>query len=142
MGAMNRETAGLPRSVDQRINFRGAVAAERDLLRDTLSARQRGPMVGGIMDTTTGQVFTGINTEPIGAIHPALQPRLAGLEPPFHGEINALNKALWARGAGAQIDDSFMLYNLRFGKGGIPISPCPTCQGVTQGVFPLSFGVK
>jgi len=54
------------------------------------------------MDSTTGDIFTGLNTELIGDVHPALAPRLTGVTAP-HGEIVALNKALGARGANAPL---------------------------------------
>jgi hypothetical protein len=86
---------------------------------------------------TTGRVFFGLNTERIGVVHPALAARSLPLKP--HGEIVALNKALWARGAGAQIDETFLLYNRRFGITKSPSMPrCDVCKEVSRGVFSLS----
>jgi RHS repeat-associated protein len=144
MGTMSRGASlrakygPLAGTVDQRINLRAVVAAERDSLRLSLTGRERGPMIGGVMDTLTDGVFTGRNTESIGAIHPALAQRMVGVARP-HGEIVALNKALWARGADARIDDSFILFNLRFSRNLSPSMPrCPTCVGISEGVFSLS----
>ena len=138
-GAYLRAKYGeIPGTVDQRINLRSAIAQQRDTLRASLTGGQRGPMVGGVMDSMTGRIFTGLNTELIGDVHPALAARLIGVTTP-HGEIVALNKALWARGCGAQIDSSFLIYNMRFSKNFTPSMPrCPTCVEVSRGAFSLS----
>jgi hypothetical protein len=121
-----------------KINLRGAVAAEQERVMATMGYRARGPMVGGVMDSTTGRVFFGLNTEGILAsdLHPALVFRIGE---PLHGEIVALNKALWDRGVKAEIDDTLLLYNRRFGVTRSASMPrCDVCKEVSSGVFSLS----
>jgi hypothetical protein len=135
--AANNATAEA-KLLHNKINLRGAVAAEQQRVMATMGYRARGPMVGGVMDSTTGRVFFGLNTEVIAAndLHPALVFRIGE---PIHGEIVALNKALWARGVKAEIDETFLLYNRRFGVTRSPSMPrCDVCKGVSSGVFSLS----
>jgi hypothetical protein len=110
----------------------------RQQIRSELTGGQRGPMVAQVLDTITGRVFEGLNTETPGPIHPALLARGVGPSNRLHGEINALNKALWARGESARIDNTFILANTRFSNNpNLPIfmARCPMCRNQTNGVM-------
>ncbi|MEM6796481.1 MAG: polymorphic toxin-type HINT domain-containing protein, partial [Acidobacteriota bacterium] len=135
------------RELHQRINLRGSVSAEREVLRETLSARQRGPVLSGILDTSNNEVFFGLNTEAIRELHPALVGRVldSGVDVgDLHSEVVALNKALFARGPEAELTDlpQLLLFNARFSRNlGLSIPRCTTiaqCQAITRGVKSLS----
>ncbi|MCP4498366.1 MAG: hypothetical protein GY822_00155 [Deltaproteobacteria bacterium] len=136
---------GIPTAeLHQRINLRAAVVSERAALRAgprKLSGKARGPVLSGIMDQRTGQIFYGRNQlmiADLGAIHPALAARITS-STAAHSELVALNSALWARGSAASIDD-FLLFNARFSPNkGLGIIRCPSCQLSTSGVTSLSY---
>jgi hypothetical protein len=112
------------------------------------SKSQRGPVLTGVLDTVTGQIFYAQNSQDLPEdLVPEMQSRLteylASLggqripfkgEPGTHSEIHALNAALLVR-PGAPMSD-FLLYNVRL-KGadkGQPILQCANCQPLTEGV--------
>ncbi|WP_374404822.1 YwqJ-related putative deaminase [Frankia sp. Cj3] len=106
------------------------------------SIRQRGPVLTGVIDKQTGEIFFGQNTGIPEPLYPELQARLNEFEGPHaagkgtpgaHSEINALNQGLWAR-LDADVED-FLIYNLRLrGAGqGMPIARCPNCVVLTRG---------
>jgi len=122
-----------------------------------LSRSQRGPVVTGVMDSQTGEIFWGTNQDAVPAhLNPLLQNRLdayleatgsnipvrAGI-PGTHSEIVALNDALNAREAATGVpvteDDlgSFLLSNRSLiGQTrvvGIP-PRCANCFSLTNGV--------
>ncbi len=106
------------------------------------SIRQRGPVLTGVIDKQTGEIFFGQNTGIPEPLYPDLQARLNEFEGPYaagkgipgaHSEINALNQGLWAR-PDADIED-FLIYNLRLrgAEQGMPIARCPNCAVLTRG---------
>lgn len=121
----------------------------------TLGSKERGPVLTGVLDRTTGKMFFGLNPEAaaIPEFHPLIAGRIAGLsQASLHSEVVALNRALLARGATGPVDLSdFVLFNARFGKFGQITAPvrgsnnivrCQTCTGVTDGVVSLSSGIR
>jgi hypothetical protein len=132
------------RELHQRINLRGAVKNFRNTLRTTryLTRAKHGPILSGIMDTKSGRIFYGLNTEEISSLsrlHPAISSRVSSLEG-LHSEVIALNKALWARGAASSVDLSeFLLFNGRFSRNlGFNKPRCGVCREITRGVISLS----
>ncbi|NWJ95890.1 MAG: hypothetical protein HXX20_08920 [Chloroflexi bacterium] len=124
-----------------------------------LSNKYRGPVLTGIMDTQTHEIFYGINSFDKSLptnLHPLLSQRLeeyfakTGGETPLkagkpgsHSEVFALDKALKAREArtGRRVSESelsdFLLHNrsLRGTRKGTGIPPrCPNCRALTDGV--------
>ena len=122
-----------------------------------LSNSVRGPVLTGVLDTQTGEIFYGLNNGAVPEnLHPLLQARLdtyldatggvtplkAGI-PGSHSEIMALSDALYAREAAAGIPvtesdlSSFLLSNRSLiGQTrviGIP-PRCPNCSAITSGV--------
>lgn len=112
-------------------------------------------VLAGVEDTMTGQRFFGRSAEDVAEnLHPALQQEhgpwsaliegdkdYARLGPPgAHGEINALNRALWARdptGTALTAADfgSFDMTAVWLGKNGPYVMPrCPTCWYMTPNI--------
>lgn len=122
-----------------------------------LSGGKRGPVLSGVMDTYSGEIFYGINVAGVPSdLHPLLVKRLtnylescngvtperAGI-PGAHSEIVALDKALKSREAatGVTVSESdlpsFQLHNrcLIGRRRVIGIPPrCPNCAGITRGL--------
>ncbi|MET3132253.1 hypothetical protein AAKU55_002525 [Oxalobacteraceae bacterium GrIS 1.11] len=122
-----------------------------------LSRSQRGPVLTGVMDPHTGEIFYGLNQGKIPTdLHPLMQQRLdayleatGGVTPPragipgSHSEISALDQAIKAREAltGIPVVDSdlsnFLLHNraLIGERSIIGIPPrCANCAAITNGV--------
>ena len=110
---------------------------------ENFTVGQRGPVLSGVLDSKTGEVFFGINDKggAIPDLHPILQKRLdklvertngLGNRPNFrneipgsHSEIGALNQALWARGNVSISDlNQFIMHN-RSLRGATKISGVP-----------------
>lgn len=124
---------------------------------DYLSRSQRGPVLTGVMDPQTGEIFYGMNQGAVPSdLHPLLQDRLdayldatggitplrAGI-PGSHSEIVALDQAIKARELwqGFPVTESslsdFLLSNrtLIGERRVIGIPPrCPNCAVITNGV--------
>ena len=123
------------------------------------SKSQRGPVLTGVLDKKTGDIFYGINSKlEVSNLHPILQKRLDALKqrtggkgnrpdyvneiPGSHSEISAVNEALKAReAAGATITEDvlgdFILHNKAIkgsGKGDFAPPRCPDCNELTKGV--------
>lgn len=128
-------------------------------LKETLSTRQRGPVLTVLKDKKTGEIFEGMNTDNVAQnLHPVLAKRLEIFnqnfptpdvwphpsKPGTHSEINALNKALNAREAtGVQVSErdmsDFVLYNETLWKtrnGSVPC--CANCTQLLDNVESLS----
>ncbi|WP_162241997.1 YwqJ-related putative deaminase [Duganella sp. Leaf126] len=122
-----------------------------------LSRSQRGPVLSGIMDPRTGEIFYGLNQGKIPTdLHPLMQQRLdayleatGGITPPragipgSHSEISALNQAIISRETltGVPVVESdlssFLLHNraLIGERSIIGIPPrCANCAAITNGV--------
>ncbi|WP_169334451.1 YwqJ-related putative deaminase [Hahella ganghwensis] len=152
-------------TLNQRINLKGAVIDEYASLTEGLSIRQTrkqvGPVLAGVMDSKTGDVFFGLNSGPGGKLPDNLTPLLSDRIPDAskidyiktqgagsHAEIHALNDAFIAR-PNADISD-FLLYTINSGqkgsaaKFGTPVPRCPHCEFITDGVQyfpePLKYG--
>ncbi len=139
--------------LNQKINLRGEVVTRRDAIKAqggefSLSGAERGPVLGGIKDTRTGETFFGLNTDNPTVFHPQISERLnnhtfthaRNRDGIPHGEISALNKALLARGADTKVDLSeFLNFNARFSpNNSTSILRCEDCRVITSGVQPLS----
>jgi RHS repeat-associated protein len=145
---------------DNHTILKSSVIERAKHLMATVGRQQRGPVLSGVMDTKSGEIFFGQNTGIPENLHPVLRPRieayneaskLAGSPraprgghnaPGEHSEINGLNDALWAREAAtgrpvtsADLGD-FINYNVLLrGKGaGDYIPPCTDCHVLTDGV--------
>jgi hypothetical protein len=114
-------------------------------------------VLAGVMDTRTGQVHYGLNTqEPAPDLHPVLQRRvdavttrtpsatLGQVTPQHtagtHSEVNALNRAMNAAQHPANDENlsRYMLHNVATGRGdqalrGFP-PRCTWCHAITSGV--------
>ncbi|WP_257620633.1 hemagglutinin repeat-containing protein [Janthinobacterium sp. NKUCC08_JDC] len=122
-----------------------------------LSRSQRGPVLSGVLDPQTGEIFYGLNQRSIPTnLHPVMQQRLdaylemtAGVTPPragipgAHSEISALDQAIKSREAvkGLPVIEadisSFLLHNraLIGERTIIGIPPrCINCAAITNGV--------
>jgi hypothetical protein len=122
-----------------------------------LSRSQRGPVLSGVMDPQTGEIYYGLNQGKIPTdLHPLMQQRLdayleatGGVTPPragipgSHSEISALNQAIRAREilTGVPVIESdlsiFLLHNraLIGERSIIGIPPrCANCAAITNGV--------
>lgn len=122
-----------------------------------LSRSQRGPVLTGVMDPQTGEIFYGLNQGKIPTnLHPIVQKRLdayleatGGVTPPragipgSHSEISALDQAIRAREllTGVPVVESdlssFFLHNraLIGERRVIGIPPrCANCAAITNGV--------
>jgi RHS repeat-associated protein len=136
-----------------------ALSALRDSVRERaaemvemLSRRERGPVLTGVLDKDSGELFFGINQERVPAdLHPLLKehydrlmattggqtPVKAGI-PGAHSEIVALNKALRAReaatGRAVTADDlsGFAIHNRSLLKNKVEGVPplCDNCQAI------------
>ena len=122
-----------------------------------LSNSQRGPVLSGVMDPQTGDIFYGLNQGKVPSdLHPLLQQRLdnyleatngatpvrAGV-PGSHSEIMALDQAIKAREARLGITatetdiSDFLLHNrsLIGERRAIGIPPrCANCAAITDGI--------
>jgi hypothetical protein len=137
--------------------LRTTVSAEADALVSRLSNNQRGPVLTGVLDSRTGEIFFGTNEGIPTDLHPLLTrrlqkylaetegqtPRGKGI-PGAHSEINALNRAFHAReralGRAMTEQDlsEFLLHNRSLWAGGyarqfVP-EPCPNCAAIIYGV--------
>ena len=133
-----------------------ATANKAKELVDNFTKSQRGPVLSGVLDSKTGEMFFGINDKggAVPNLHPILQNRLDDLVkrtnglgnrphyrneiPGSHSEISALNQALWARGNVSISDlNQFIMHN-RSLRGGTKVSGvpprCKDCNELTQGV--------
>ncbi|OJH39694.1 hypothetical protein BON30_19675 [Cystobacter ferrugineus] len=134
-------------------SFRQEVRDRAEYMVKILSNQERGPVLSGVLDVRTKEVFFGINQDGVpSSLHPILRQRLeeylartggqtpakAGV-PGAHSEIVALSKALHAReaafGRPVTADDlaEFLIHN-RSLRGttkvnGIP-PPCDNCSAI------------
>ncbi|BDZ53053.1 hypothetical protein GCM10025870_01260 [Agromyces marinus] len=110
------------------------------------SIRQRGPVLSGAMDRTSGAIFFGQNTGVPSPLHGELKAALDAFPGPpaagkgipgTHSEINAINQGLYAR-PGSTISD-FVLYSVRLrgAQQGSQIMMCPNCSGILNGAEDL-----
>lgn len=121
-----------------------------------LSRSQRGPVLSGVMDTRTGEIFYGLNQKGVPTnLHPLLQqslgeylagnggvtPERAGI-PGSHSEVVALDQAIKAREAvtgramtqaefGEFLVSNRTLIGQRRGVGVPP--PCANCAAIIEG---------
>jgi RHS repeat-associated protein len=138
----------------------GAVTKQAGELISTYTPKRRSPVVTGVMDSQTGEIFFGTNHDAIPEnLHPILAERLGllndyladggwhlhyvNVDPGTHSEIHALNKALHAREArlGRSVTESelreFLLHNrwLQGTRAGTGVPPrCGNCEVLTEGV--------
>ncbi|WP_207706255.1 YwqJ-related putative deaminase, partial [Clostridium sp. HBUAS56017] len=138
--------------INNRINLRGAVNDEVErLYKSGISKRELGPAVAGVLDTSTGKYYFGINNikgKVPGELHPLIKERLDNMPKNIldsysnktlgsgsHAEVYALNEALLAN-PNAKLND-FMIYVVRSGKKlkpkGLPMPRCPHCEFITDG---------
>jgi LysM repeat protein len=130
----------------------------------TYTGRYRGPVVSGVMDSRTGEFFSGKNELFVPEnLHPLLADRAtelpsvmnisalregasaAGVRWPYstpgaHAEIHAVNQALWAReaaGVPIQLDELYMT-NRWLTKSAGPAHRCGYCSFLTGGVTTLT----
>jgi len=122
---------------------------------ETLSNKERGPVLSGVLDSKTGEIFFGLNSnEAISSLHPILQKRLNSLVkrtgglgnrpeylneiPGSHSAISALNQALQKRGNVLESQlNQFFLHNrsLRGTSKVTGVPPrCADCAELTRGV--------
>jgi RHS repeat-associated protein len=139
----------------QRINLKGAVLDEYSRMRDGLTNGQIrneiGPVLAGVMDSQTGNVYFGINkmagelpSNFVSEIAQRMPEAMANSYFKTHGagthaEIHALNDAFLARPSAVMSD--FHLYTINSGrktggakKWGMPVPRCPHCEILTNGV--------
>ena len=127
------------------INLRAAMKARYAEVMAKQSNKERGPVLAGVLDQTTGDIFFGQNTGLPKEIHPILASRLMGYpkdwrsiyskaSPGEHAEFVALNEALLARGGSPDLAD-FVVSTvwLRGSRRGLPIPRCPHCETLTDG---------
>ncbi|MEZ4776019.1 MAG: YwqJ-related putative deaminase, partial [Bacteroidia bacterium] len=138
--------------------IRAVTAKSTEIINSTATNKQKGPVITGVLDAMTGEIFYGQNTGVPQKLHPILELRYNGLInrtsglgnrphyvnelPGSHSEINALNKALWSRqekygGVSEKELGEFLLHNraLRNPRQGEYIPPrCLDCQELTRGV--------
>ena len=126
-------------------------------LAEVQSHAQRGPVLTGVRDTVTGEMFFKQNVESLPSeIHPMLQCRLESyladpelvLNPKWgvpgtHSDFLALNEALLRRQSlGLSINDlsEFEMYNVSLwsNRVGTTVPRCGNCQVLTDGVTVLS----
>ncbi len=125
------------------------------LITESVNNKKLGPVVAGVMDTLTGEVFFGTNIRKLpDTLHPILERRIADYmsvfetavpklgEPGAHAEIHALNEALWARQAltaeplAEEVLGEFLLNSvfLRGTRAMESVKRCFQCGGLTEGV--------
>ena len=110
------------------------------------SNKERGPVLAGVLDQKTGEVFFGQNTGIPDVLHPTLAKRLESYpgdwrsiyskaSPGEHAKFVALNEALLKRGGSPDLSD-FVVSTiwLRGSQKGLPIPRCPHCETLTDGV--------
>jgi hypothetical protein len=147
-------------SLDQANDLRSQLEAEHErFMNSGKSHKERGPVLGAVMDKQTGKVYYGTNPEAAQnkSFHPALQRQIdqtkqngvnydgGGVvnhgEPGTHAEVLALNRALMARDPDMKDPNvnlgDFMVDNYKSAKkpndSGY-VRCCSNCMQVLQGV--------
>jgi hypothetical protein len=138
----------------------GTTTDVANYLGEVQSNLQRGPVLTGVRDTATGEMFFAQNLDEVPSnLHPLLQDRLASYmgqvedgsvqlnpvwdEPGTHSDFAALNQALLRRDAlGLPIKDlgELEMYNVSLWSNriGSTVPRCGNCQVLTDGVTVLS----
>ena len=119
---------------------------------NSVSRNQAGPVFAGVLDRRTGEIFFGLNQDlPPADLHPILRDRLddwiarggrqgshVASAPGGHAEIVALSEALNAQGAQAVSSlQDFVVVTLRTrgAARNTPIPPCDVCRPLTEGTI-------
>ncbi|CAC9681609.1 YwqJ-related putative deaminase [Delftia tsuruhatensis] len=142
----SNNTSDASKILHQRINLKGAVLNEYSRLKQGLSngeiRNEIGPVLAGVMDARTGNVYFGTNKRG-GELPSNFVPEIAERMPeamanPYfkthgagsHAEIHALNDAFHARPSAVMSD--FHLYTINSGqkKGGVKKNGACLCQDV------------
>jgi RHS repeat-associated protein len=138
-----------PGAIRTPAELRAETVRREQVVRDKVSGNDRGPCVSMVLDQESGQAFPGINRDhPPENPHPLIKDRIdnppAGgwpednHDPGSHGEVHALNDALWAREKNRGLDpgtltdtDGLLIDNQR-SRGANKGTPMPCCRNCTH----------